>query len=304
MTDQTSSSRDTVLSIGRIYCDLVFTGLDRMPAQGSEVFASNLTPTLGGGAFIVAGQCAALGRHAALVSRYGTDPLSLALEDQFSRADIDLAYLERAADAGPQVTVVMVEGTERAFLSRRAGSAEPCTLSTALADRRTAHLHIAEYATLFEIPNLVTRAKMTELSVSLDPSWDDTLIGALDLVQACKGVDLFLPNLAEGRAIAGLQAPEDVLAALAPYFPVVALKLGPAGGMLAHDGKVYSAPAEDVPVVDTTGAGDAFDAGLIDAWLSGRAPDDCLHAAIAAASRSIQSVGGIPVSAAQHKQAI
>lgn len=226
MTQEASFSRDTVLSIGRIYCDLVFTGLDRMPEQGSEVFADTLTPTLGGGALIVASQCAALGRRSALVSRYGTDPLSMALEDQFDRVDVDLTYLERAADAGPQVTVVMVEGTERAFLSRRAGSVEPHTLPAALADRRAAHLHIAEYATLFEVPNLVTRAKMNGLSVSLDPSWDDELIRSPDLIQACKGVDLFLPNLSEGRAITGRDAPEDVLAALVPHFPVVALKLG------------------------------------------------------------------------------
>ncbi len=288
-------SRDTVLSIGRIYCDLVFTGLDHMPKQGSEVFAEALTPTLGGGALIVAGQCAALGRRSALVSRYGTDRLSVALEDMLDGIDVDLSYLERAADAGPQVTVAMVEGTERAFLSRRAGSVEPNTLAAALADERAAHLHIAEYATLVEIPDLVARAKDNGLSVSLDPSWDDALIHSPDLIEACQGIDLFLPNLAEGRAITGKDAPEDVLTALAPHFPIVALKLGQEGAMLSHQGRVISAPADKVKVVDTTGAGDTFDAGLIGTWLTGGKPGDWLAAAIAAASRSIQSIGGVQI---------
>ena len=58
---------------------------------------------------------------------------------------------------------------------------------------------------------------------------------------------------------------------------------------------MISAPAEKVKVVDTTGAGDAFDAGLIGTWLEGGAPADWLGAAIAAASRSIQTVGGIQI---------
>ena len=147
--------RDTVLSIGRIYCDLVFTGLDHMPKQGSEVFAEALTPTLGGGALIVAGQCAALGRRSALVSRYGTDRLSVALEDLLEGIDVDLSYLERAADAGPQVTVAMVEGTERAFLSRRAGSV-----------RAGAHLHL-------RLPTSAQRIYISPstLPLSKSPTW-------------------------------------------------------------------------------------------------------------------------------------
>jgi sugar/nucleoside kinase (ribokinase family) len=45
-------------------------------------------------------------------------------------------------------------------------------------------------------------------------------------------------------------------------------------------------------VVDTTGAGDAFNAGFIHAWLSGTGFDDCLAAAIDAGTRSVQASGG------------
>ncbi len=68
----------------------------------------------------------------------------------------------------------MVEGGERAFLSRRAGSARPAIAGRmALADPAARHLHIAEFATLAEIPELVTAAKRAGLTVSLDPSWDE-----------------------------------------------------------------------------------------------------------------------------------
>lgn len=129
------------------------------------------------------------------------------------------------------------------------------------------------------------------MSVSLDPSWDDTLIRDPALIEKCRGVDLFLPNLDEAAAIAGTEDPHGALGYLADYFPVVALKKGADGTMLAKGVERYSLPAPPVGVVDTTGAGDAFKAGFIDAWLSGKDDRSCLEAAIAAGSLSVQAAG-------------
>lgn len=287
-----AKTKGAVLSLGRIYCDLVFTGLAGMPRLGREVFAENLTPTLGGGAFITAAHCGALGRKSALVARFGTDPLSLALADRLAQPGLDLAFLERSPQAGPQVTVVMAHGDERAFLSRRAGHALPNTLAAALDWPEARHLHIAEYATLHEHPGLIAEAKGRGLTVSLDPSWDDTLIRDPRFFERTAGVDIFFPNLEEAVALTGTEAPEAGLATLATHFPLVALKLGPQGAMLAHQGRVLTQPAPAIAVVDTTGAGDAFNAGFIDAWLDGSSPEATLAAAIACGSRSVQHAGG------------
>ncbi|WP_127073075.1 carbohydrate kinase family protein [Pelagibacterium lentulum] len=293
-----AKTKGAVLSLGRIYCDLVFTGLASMPRLGREVFAEGLTPTLGGGAFITAAHCGALGRKAALVARFGTDPLSLTLEDRLTQPGLDLAFLERNPQAGPQVTVVMAHGEERAFLSRRAGHALPATLGAALDWSEACHLHIAEYATLNEHPGLIAEAKGRGITVSLDPSWDETLIRDPRFFERTAGVDIFLPNLEEAAALTGSEAPEACLSTLAAHFPLVALKLGPQGAMLAHQGRVFIQPALAIAVVDTTGAGDAFNAGFIDAWLDGSTPETALSAAIACGSHSVQHAGGIyPTSA-------
>ncbi|MCK1977701.1 carbohydrate kinase family protein, partial [Jeotgalicoccus huakuii] len=124
--------RPAVLSIGRIYCDLIFTGLQSLPQPGREVFAENMKMAAGGGAFISAAHLAHAGRAVALVARLGFDGLSRGLEPDLKIDGVDLRFLERADDAGPQVTVASVIGNDRAFLSRRAGSALPTTLSAAL----------------------------------------------------------------------------------------------------------------------------------------------------------------------------
>lgn len=281
-----------VLSVGRVYCDLVFTGVERFPALGREVFARDLAIVAGGGAYIAAAHLAALGRPAALVARLGRDRLSAGLEDELAQSGIDLRFLERSTEAGPQVTVAIAWEGDRAFLTRRAGGAGPATLDAALAWDEAVHLHIAEYATLAEIPDLVGRARAHGLSVSLDPSWDDALIRAPDLLDACAGIDLFLPNLEEAQAITGETRPAAALEALASRFPAVALKAGADGAFYAGGGVRLHRPAQTVPVVDTTGAGDAFDAGFLHARLAGAAASDALEASIAAASVAIQGAGG------------
>lgn len=115
-----------VLSIGRIYCDLIFTGLRSLPEPGREVFADDIKIAAGGGAFIAAAHLAHAGREVALVARLGTDALSLGIEPELGAGGVDLGFLEHSPGAGPQVTVASVIGNDRAFLSRRAAPVPSC----------------------------------------------------------------------------------------------------------------------------------------------------------------------------------
>jgi sugar/nucleoside kinase (ribokinase family) len=287
-----AADRSAVLSIGRVYCDLIFTELDHLPVLGREVFADSMQIAAGGGAFITAAHLAHATRKVALVTRIGTDTLSGEIDKQVLGSGVDLRFVEYAADAGPQVTVAAVVGQDRAFLTRRAGSALPATLEAALDWNEATHLHIAEYATLHEIPDLVARAKQKGLTVSLDPSWDPTLIYDRGLLRACEGVDLFLPNREEAEAITGSPEPEVAIRKLLMTFPHIALKGGAEGAWSMSHGVILHAPAKDVPVIDTTGAGDAFNAGFIDAWLSGASEQTRLDAGVHYGSLAVQTAGG------------
>lgn len=281
-----------VLSLGRVYCDLVFRGLGGMPQLGREMFAQDFALTPGGGALITAAHLSALGRPAALLARFGTDALSQAMSGQIEALGLDLQFVDRDTADGPQLTVVMVHEGDRAFLSRRAGHARPSSFERGLAWSGAAHLHIAEYATLHEMPDAISAAKARGLSVSLDPSWDDDLIRDPLFFERASGVDIFLPNLEEAHALTGKDDPEEALAQLHTRFPVVGLKRGGDGALLAAAGKVIRIPSPKVEVVDTTGAGDAFNAGFLHAWLDGDDLEACLSAAVGAGTRSVQASGG------------
>ena len=73
----------------------------------------------------------------------------------------------------------------------------------------------------------------------------------------------------------------------------VALKLGAEGAALLWDGEITFQKPGPVDPVDTTGAGDCFDAGFLYAWLQGMAPKLCLRAGTACGEMSARALGGI-----------
>jgi sugar/nucleoside kinase (ribokinase family) len=287
--------RSKVVCLGRTYCDVIFTGLHDMPMLGRERFAANVTIAAGGGAYITAAHLASLGRPAVLLTRLGTDPLSRSLDPELEASGIDLSFVERSDDAGPQPTVALVKDGERAFVSRRAGGSRPSTLEQALSAQQITHLHIAEFATLKDNPDVIAIARNLGLTVSLDPSWDDRLIRQdTDFFEICAGVDVFLPNVEEGKALTSESSTEAILRSLRERFPVVVLKRGDQGAIASCASAHASAEALLVNVVDTTGAGDAFNAGFLHAWLRTSDLERSLASGIEAGALAVQSAGGAP----------
>jgi ribokinase len=100
--------------------------------------------------------------------------------------------------------------------------------------------------------------------------------------------DLLLPNREEGRLLAGADDPPEIVTRLLALAPLVVLTLGPDGCLVAWGAERRHVPALLTPVVDATGAGDAFAAGFVTAYLAERDP---LQAAQAATQCAATVVG-------------
>jgi sugar/nucleoside kinase (ribokinase family) len=275
-----------VLCAGRLYCDLVFSDVPSLPEPGREVYAGGLTVAAGGGAYITAAYLAALGRPVALAAEWPASPFREALRPEMQTSGVDFGPCAAPAPGiDPQITVGVVAGGDRAFLTRRAGRGLPAGLEAALAARRWRHLHIGELATLVEHPGILPAARAAGMSVSLDCSWDDAILARSDLWRLTEGVDVFLPNRAEAEALAR-HAPIE------RHAPLVVIKDGPQGAEAVSAAGRLTRPACAVTVVDTVGAGDAFNAGFLDAWLAGRTLADCLDAGSRTAAVALSRAGG------------
>jgi sugar/nucleoside kinase (ribokinase family) len=135
------------------------------------------------------------------------------------------------------------------------------------------------------------------MTVSVDPSSVPLLgsVGPVRFLEWTRGADLLFPNLTEGSVLTGEEDPDRIIEKLLPYYPAVVLKLGPDGAVYADaGGDRLREPAVPVGVEDTTGAGDAFSAGFLAAWLDGRPPAEALRRGAGLAGRAVGRVGARP----------
>lgn len=275
-----------VLCTGRLYCDVVMSDLSAAPEAGKEVYAGGLVMAAGGGAYITAAYLAAMGRGVGLASVLPAEPFASQIREELAATGIALDACEAAAiGADPQITVAMVTGGDRAFVTRRSGAAIPATVPLQIASGQFAHLHIGELASLADTPHVVALAKAAGMSVSVDCAWDAEILARGDLVDLLRGVDVFLPNQAEAEAL-------QRHAALPDHADLVVVKMGAEGAEAIRGSSRTFRPAPKVNVVDTIGAGDAFNAGFLDRWLDGGALADCLDAGAYVASVALARTGG------------
>jgi sugar/nucleoside kinase (ribokinase family) len=160
------------------------------------------------------------------------------------------------------------------------------------------HLHVAGYALLREGSRPAARAAIGRavragMSVSVDPS-SSALLSAQFLDWA-EGAGLLLPNVPEAHALTGESDPERAARALAERLDEVVVTLGADGALWTDGNEVIRVPAVPVEAVqDSTGAGDAFAAGLLAARLAGAEVAEALAAGCRLAARAVQQAGARP----------
>jgi sugar/nucleoside kinase (ribokinase family) len=265
-----------------------------MPVGGEEVYADKLCTHAGGGAYITAAYLAAVGQKASLCSIYPSGPFGNAIEREIQNSGIDLAYCQTAVTgADPQITVAIALLNDRALLTKRSGPSIPDTVNQAIDDPELTHLHIAEIATLAEHPELTAMAKERGLSVSLDCSWDEVVISSANAKNLLRGIDLFLPNEKELRALFNVDgALENHRMEFTKYVPLTAVKKGKDGASLFTTTSTHNSSAIASKVVDTTGAGDAFNAGFLSHWLNGKSLESCLLMGNTIGAEATKRIGG------------
>jgi ribokinase len=290
-----------VLVAGDANLDLVLGG-DVVPRFGqAEQLLDSAQLVLGSSAGICASGLARLGVDVALVARVGRDLFG----DQTIRLlhdnGVDTTAVLRT-DGPTGISVILSAADDRAILTLT-GAMTTLTAGDVLGvlpEPGEGHLHVASFFLLpglaAGLPGLLADARAAGLTTSLDTNWDpaERWVGVEDCLPH---LDVFLPNAAEavamarslGADVADAEAAARVLAARGP---IVAVKDGAAGGFAVAGDQVVRAPGLAVEVVDTTGAGDTFDAGFLCAWLAGEDLATAVRWGTAAGSLSTRGFGG------------
>jgi sugar/nucleoside kinase (ribokinase family) len=285
----------TILVAGEINADLVLREVSPFPALGKEVLVSESELVLGSASAICASGLARLGNRVVFAGRVGDDLVGRFCLEEMSRSGIGLEHvlIDKAASTG--ITVSISSGQDRALVTCLGAIAEFAAEDVSdAAFEGASHLHVAGFFLQTRLrsglPELFRRARAHGLTTSLDCGHDPEGEWGSGLQEALEEADLFFPNQDEIRAITGRK---DLEAALRSFGRVrVVAKLGAAGAATLEGSSLVSVPAPVVDVVDTTGAGDSFDAGFLHAWLRKRSIELCLRYGVAAGSHSTRGLGG------------
>ena len=255
----------------------------------------------GGSAANVASWLGVLGADVDFVGRVGASDHA---RHSGLLADAGVRPMLASDDVLPTGTiVVIVNGEHRNMLTERGANAvlDPDTIDDAMLAGARA-VHFTGYSMFGPrgsagVTALVARARRLGVEVSVDPGSSGFLkdFGPTAFLEAIAGATYLFPNIDEGRVLTGLTDPLEVAAALAQSFDIVALTLGTDGVVIARSGTppVYSAALE-VDIVDPTGAGDAFAAGFLAAWIRTADAAAAAAAGISAGATAVTVIGGRP----------
>jgi sugar/nucleoside kinase (ribokinase family) len=284
-----------VVVIGDVMTDVVAT-LSGPIAHGSDV-AARIVERGGGGAANVAAWLARAGMPATLVGCVGDDAAGRAAAEELRGEGVDVRLQVDPARPTGRCIVLVEPGGERTMLPDAGANAglEPGALPDG-----AQHLHVAGYALLHPGSRpaalaMVARARAAGVPFSVDPSSAAPLarVGADRFLGWVAGAAVLLPNRDEAAVLTGIgDAAAAARALCSRGLGEVVVKLGESGALWTDGNALARASARPVLAeVDTTGAGDAFAAGLLAARLGGAEPAEALGAGCELAARAVGRAG-------------
>ena len=221
-----------------------------------------------------------LGAHATLISAVGRDPAGRALVDAVRSDGVVLRLSRVQGSRTGRIGVLVAPGGERSFVADR-GAADllgPDDLRPGWF-RGIDALHLPAYSLLGEPLGLAGRravalARGAGALVSVDLASIGPLVAqgrrAARALIGDVAPDLLFATATEAEALVGRYAVEGLL----EYAPMAVVKRGPKGAtVLASEGQShlrFEVATQQVNATDTTGAGDAFDAGFLVGWFEAR----------------------------------
>lgn len=222
---------------------------------------------------------------------FGADPFSGRQIAFMQSAGIGIASSRTDLPSAPGIYgITLAEDGERSFTYWRDASAarrladDPAALAAACRDRDLIYfsgitLAILEPAGRRTLLDVLAEARRGGTTIAFDPNhrprlWHGAEEARAAITEGLRQADIALPTFDDERALFGDATPADTLARLVALgVPEVVVKNGPAGclaGGAAAPGALEVPARPDVSVLDTTGAGDAFNGAYLAARMAGQ----------------------------------
>jgi sugar/nucleoside kinase (ribokinase family) len=290
------SLRYDVIVVGSYSVDLIFAGLPEFPQLGKDVVgtAFEMTP---GEAYITAIAMHRLGIKVGWAADFGNDDFSQFTVKHAREEGLDDSLFVIHDRPYRRISAAASFPHERGFITYYdpdplVPAAIPALIK---ANARLVFLPGLYFGNFLKLGKRLIQSKRMNLVMDGNSS-DGDIVGkdkqCKAIRQAIKSTDIFLPNAREARRITGEQELHSALAILGELCPVVVIKDGANGSFSYMNGKIEHVPAISITPLDTTGAGDNFNAGFLRAWLDGSPIEICQKWGNIAGGLSTTALGG------------
>jgi len=289
--------RPKILVIGELNVDIVATGLRSMPDIGSETLAEKCELTLGSASAIFAAGMAKLGHRVTFFSHVGQDYFGDFCLRILKQSGVSTRHVTRKADEKTGVTIALSGKRDRALVTYagaiatfKADSINETVMSS------QDHVHLTSYylqtALRPSFAQLLRQAKASGLTTSFDPNSDPSDKWSRNITAVLKYTDVLLVNELEAMKLTRSKTLNGALKTLGAKVHCAVIKRGDRGATAIQNDEVFNDPGFRISAIDTTGAGDSFDAGFMSAYLRKAPLAECLRIGNACGALSAMSVGG------------
>lgn len=272
-----------VIVVGELNVDLILNEVQHFPVVGKEVLAHHMTLALGSSSAIFASNLKTLGSSVTYIGKLGNDIFGDHIIRALDVKGVDISNIIFSEGKATGATVVLNYNEDRAMVTHP-GAMSDLTIKdiTDEALLSAKHLHVSS---VFLQPGLkpdlallFKRAKELGLTTSMDPQWDPAEKWDIGLPDLLKYVDIFMPNMAELKALTNSADLEAAINSIKTAGNIIVVKDGNKGAYLCEEETIIHQPAFlNKTVVDSIGAGDSFDAGFIHRFVQGEPNSACLE---------------------------
>jgi sugar/nucleoside kinase (ribokinase family) len=262
--------QSSVIAVGNIVADFIATSVDKFPNWGEHVEVKQpVRPNIGGNAANFSVCLTKLGVPTSLIGKVGKDLLGQHLLDSLRKMGVDVSNVSFSMDPTSVSMIASNLQGERGVIHYVGANESLSDKDVVLEDFPDSEiLHLCAYYLLPSLEgesaeNLLKKARSFGLTTTFDVAWD--VKGHWKIGSLLRFVDFFMPNEIEATMITRKTNPSKSAAAIIEMGAAnVVIKLGSRGCLIrTSDGDEMELPAYKVNAVDTTGAGDAFDAGFV-----------------------------------------
>lgn len=285
-----------VVVIGELNIDLVLWEVP-FPENEKEKLAKDMRFTMGSSSAITAHNLAVIGSKVGYIGKSGEDNFGDFMIQGLQAGGVDTRGIIRDKKLKTGATIILANPPKKALLTYM-GAMTDMKMKDINWDyiKQARHLHLGCYylqtGLVPDVAKIFSQVKNMGLTTSLDTNWDPSERWSEDLYEVLRQTDVFFPNDDEATRIAHESSLDKAIEKLRKMVKVLAIKKGKEGTVVCSSSERFDIPAFIIEAVETTGAGDSFNAGFLHQYTRGKSLQECSRFGNACGALAVTALGG------------